>query len=367
MPIRVLHIIDHLEHGGAQLSAKNIVENINDENIEVSVCVLRTETVEIPITGDVIFLKYRRWDARVIWRIVQICKEKRIDILHPHLQKGIISSLVASFFYKCKVVVHVRGGVFLKGGSFVLYRLLLRLLRNRASVFISNSQATLESLVKKVGVKAGKIKVVYNPVDFKRFEPNTASRNQMRNRLRIAEKETVIGFVGRLHPVKGVDILIKAFASFLKKAPQSLLLLAGDGPERKTLEQLTKTLKVSELVRFLGMRDDIPAIMATFDIGVIPSRQEPFGRVAVELMRMRVPVICSGVDGLSEIVTDGDTGLITEQNTPEQITAAIEQLEKDKALRGKLIDNAFEYSKQFSAGEHVKKIEKIYEEVLNSA
>jgi glycosyltransferase involved in cell wall biosynthesis len=360
MAIRVLHVIDHLKRGGAQISVKNLIENINDKDIEAFLCVLRTASVEVPIDIKLIGLKHRRWDPCTIWQVAKICKENNIDILHAHLQKAIISSLLASIIYKCVVVVHIRGGVFLKGMSFFLYRQLLRLLRKRASVFIANSNATVQKLVERIKISRDRINLVYNPVDFSVFERQPGCREKMRERWGIKDEDIVLGCVGRLHVVKGVDLLIEALGMLLRRDKNYFLVLAGDGPERERLEGLAKRLRIDDRVKFLGMCEDVAAVVSGFDIGVVPSRHEPFGRVAIEMMRMKVPIVTSGVDGLAELVRGGETGVVTQDSSPKEICRGIERLVRDEELRKRVVEEAYSFSQQFGIKEHVRRIKQIY-------
>ncbi len=364
--VRVLHIIDHLGRGGGQISLKGILENFSDTNVEAILCTLRNAPDEVPIKAETYWLNYRRWDLRAAWEIVKICKKQNIQIIHPHLQKSIICSLLASFLYTCPVVVHIRGGVFLEGFSFVLYRQLLRILRDRAAIFITNSQATTDKLIDKIKVPYSKIRLVYNPIDFGVYEQQPQHRQKTRATWQVKDSDIVLGFVGRLHPVKGVDLLIKALSILLKSDISYQLVIAGDGPQRTELEEMVKQLCITEHVKFLGMVDNVAETASGFDISVVPSRHEPFGRVAVEFMRMKVPVISSGADGLSEIVHNNETGLITKENTPECIAQAIQRLVKNSELQLTLIRNGYIFSEQFSLKTHIAALHNIYNEVLQN-
>ncbi len=364
MSLRVLHVTDHLGPGGAQVLVKNIVENINDKEIETFICALRTNLPTIAIKAKIISLRYCRYDPRLISTIIKLCKEHKIDILHAHLQKSIIGCLLASYFCKIPTIIHEHGAILLKGITFSIYSVLLRILHHRAAVIIANSQAAACKLTQRAGIDRDKIEIVYNAVDFARFDRDKTSPGRMRKKLEISEADIVIGFVGRLHKVKGADILIEAVALLLQQSPRYLLVLAGDGPERKSLESLASRLGISDHVRFLGTCTNIPELISAFDIGVVPSRHESFGIVALEIMRMKKPVVCSGVDGLAELVTDGVTGLVTRENRPEEIAATILRLANDRELQEKLIEKAYSFSKQFEIREHVKKLQKIYERYL---
>ena len=298
MTIRLLHVIDHLAFGGGQISLKNIVENIDRENFETFICALRQESEQININVKLFNLDYGRYDPRTIFKLASLCKEHNIDIMHAQLSKSVISCLLASFFCKAKVVIHERGGISQREMFFSVYRFLLRFLHRRAAAIIANSEAIASELVHKAGVKRERIDVIYNPVDFKKFDPEKISCEQARKNLGLSEEDFVIGYVGRLHQVKGVDVLIEAVSALVKKSPRFCLVLAGNGPERKALEKLAEQLQIAKKVKFLGMCDNVPAVMAACDVGIMPSRQEAFGRVAVELMRMKVPIITSGAGGL---------------------------------------------------------------------
>ncbi|MHC4843461.1 MAG: glycosyltransferase family 4 protein [Planctomycetota bacterium] len=363
MTTRILHIIDHLHHGGAQTVLKDLIENTSDNKFEHFICVLRADKIEISIDTDIIGLTYKRWDPRTMWRIVKICKENEINILHAHLQKSIISSLLAKLFCDRSLIVHVHGGVFLKGLSFSLYRFLLRILKRKATIYIANSHATSQKLIDRINIKSEHIKILYNPIDFTTFTFQPDVRRQVRDELECSQDDIIIGFVGRLHHVKGVDLLIQAFALLSENNKDYFLVITGDGPERASLENLVEKFEISKRVRFLGMCPDVARVMSGFDIGVIPSRNEPFGRVALELMRMRVPIVSSGVDGLSELVKDGITGVVNPTNTPEQIAKAIQKLIFDGQLKQLVVENAYKFSEQFEVGSYVQKIQQIYQEL----
>ncbi|MCK4753069.1 MAG: glycosyltransferase family 4 protein [Planctomycetes bacterium] len=378
MAIRVLHVIDHLGLGGGQASTKSIVENVDKKQFEISVCALRAKPETIPIDSKIITLTYGRFDPRTVFAIAKLCKEQKIDILHAQLDKAIITCLLASFICKAGVVIHERGGISRKSIASPLYRFMLRIFHRRAAAIIANSQAIALELTNKASVENSLIKIIYNPVDFKFFDAEKISRKQARKDLGIADDDFVVGYVGRLHTVKGIDILLETFSSLLSESPRYLLVLAGDGPLRQELEQLAQKLGITNRTRFLGMCNNIPEIMSAFDVGVNPSNQKSFGktdprlqlnwggRVAVEFMRMKVPIVFSGKDGPSEIITDEQTGLLVHEDSPEEIAESIRRLASDDNLRKKLIENAFKTSEQFNVGEHVRKIESIYKEITAS-
>lgn len=363
MAIKVLHVIDHLGFGGGPTTVKTIVENITSNEIECLVCQLRSKPEAVSLNAKLITLTYGKYDPRTVFAVARLCKKHKINILHAHLPKSIMSCLLSSYFCNVPVIVHEHGPIYEEGVFYSIYRLVLRILRHRAAVIIANSQVTARELIKRAAIKKDCIELIYNPIDFGIFDYHKVSREKSRRNLNISNEDFVIGFVGRLHPHKGVDILIRAFASLLQQSARYLLVLAGDGPQRKYLETLTAQLGIAERVRFLGMRADITEVMAAFDIGVVPSRREPFGIVPVELMRMKIPVVSSGIEGLAESVKNQVTGLVTCENNPDEICLCIQKLAEDEGLRNQLVEAAYTFSEKFRPKEQVKKIERIYERV----
>lgn len=365
MPIRVLHVIDNLHGGGAQVALRYLVENADIQNVVPFVYPLRQENIDITVAGKVIKFSYCNYDPRKFSAIVKLCRTHRIDIIHAHLEKAIILSLLVSFFCKVKVVVHEHGPVFLKGFECYVYRLILRFLRHRAAIFIACSHFTAVQLVEKARISLKKIRVIYNPVDFSKFSSVRFSRAEIRLSLNINSEDIVVGFVGRLSDYKGVDILIKATALILERNPNYLLVLVGDGPRYKALLKLTRQLGIAERVRFLGFRDNVSEIMDAFDIAVIPSRQEAFPLVFVEFMRKKIPLVCSGAGGMAEFAKNEETALVTSKNTPEQVSDSIERLTADSALQKKITENAYYYSEKFSLSNFVRSVQEVYCEILN--
>jgi glycosyltransferase involved in cell wall biosynthesis len=365
MPIKVLHIIGSLGCGGAQVVLKHLVENTDGKQVEVFVYPLRSRDVRIPIQGQIITRPYCNYDPRKFFTILRLCKQHDIDIIVAHLSKPIMACLFASFFSKSGLIIYEHGPVIVKGPQYSLYRLVLRLLWRRADIFIAVSQSIADYLIHKIGISPDRVRVIYNPVQTDVFDHQRISAGAARERLGISGNDIVLGFVGSLSLIKGADLLIKATALLLQRSQRYLLLVAGEGPDRKSLVKLAQRLGIDDRIRFLGFCDNVPEVMAAFDIGIVPSRQESFGIVCLELMSMKVPLISSGVGGMTEYITNEETGLLLKENTPEEICRCVERLVNDEQLRQRLIENGSRLAQQFGADRYVKAYQQIYQEVLN--
>jgi len=362
MKIRVLHVIDHLGYGGAPVVVKNIIERLSSEDIETFVCALRTNPKAMPIKTTLIDLTYHKYNPFAFLAIAKLCKEHEIDIIHAHLQKSIISCLLAGFLCDAKIIIHEHGPIF-RRGTGCIYRLLLKVLAPKASIAIANSQATKSALNQTAGFAEESIHIVSNFIDFARFDHTLYDRDKARDTLGIAENKTVVGFVGRLDSCKGVDLLINAAAILCKKDQRYHFVIVGQGRQRKQLEQLALRLGLKEKVIFTGLCRNPAEVIKALDIAVVPSRREAFGITAIEFMRMKVPVIASPVGGLVEVVQHKKTGIVLDNLNAENIADAVDTLVQENSLRETLVENAEVFSRKFNGAEQLKQITSIYEKL----
>jgi glycosyltransferase involved in cell wall biosynthesis len=128
--------------------------------------------------------------------------------------------------------------------------------------------------------------------------------------------------LGRLHPVKGFDVLLRALA----RVPEAYLWLAGDGRERRALDRLAASLGLGRRLRFLGWTEDSAALLAACDILVCPSRQEPLGNVVLEAWAQRTPVIATAAAGPRQLIRHGETGILVPVDDVEALAGAITDL-----------------------------------------
>jgi len=368
IPKRVLHVIDHFGYGGAQIIVKNIIENINIHRFKLTVCILRK--VDKPISLDniemdchVINLDCNQYDFSTVFKIVQICKRREIDLVHAHLQKSIVSSLLASYFCKSKIIIHEHGGIFKKKSSGWLYPFCLRILKRRPYRVFVNSKASMKVFVERTGFQKNKISVVYNFIDEDKFIPEKFSYETSRKLLNLSQKTKVIGFVGRLDYCKGVDVLLNATVLLKKHFNDFKVVIVGDGKERQSLEAMTIALNITKHVVFLGMKENPAEFMAGFDLAVIPSRREAFGVTVLEFMRMSVPVVVNPIGGIVELVENGKTGIFLETLLPENLALHITCLINDMTLRKSIIERAKQYSFKFSRKEKIIQLENEYAKI----
>jgi len=212
-----------------------------------------------------------------------------------------------------------------------------------------------------------KIHCIHNGVDLNRFAPVSTS---LRSYLSICGDGPVVGFVGQISHRKGVDILIRAAVEILPQYPAALFVIAGAdgvGEEGHTekMKHFAAELGIAERFVFLGKRDDVAEVMNTFDLMVVPSRAEPFGKVIIEAMACGKCVVAAKVGGIPEIIEDGVNGLLVREDDSSSLASAILLLLGDVVLRDNLAQKGLKTAHdQFSIETLVNKTQSVYQELL---
>jgi len=183
-----------------------------------------------------------------------------------------------------------------------------------AHAVVANSQAAAGQLVRE-GVQRERIHIIPNGIALDRFAAEPALR-----------RITTITTVANLRTEKAHEVLIEAVALLASRHPQLILQVVGDGPRRDELTYLAAARGLTGRVRFLGYREDIPAVLASSDLFVLTSRSEACPNGAMEAMAAGLPVIATGVGGLLDLVEDGRTGVLVPPDQPRALAAAIESL-----------------------------------------
>lgn len=200
------------------------------------------------------------------------------------------------------------------------------------------------------------IEVIENFVDNSRYEkkPIDAFRKVI-----APNDEKILIHASNFRKIKRVDDVIKIFANVHQQIP-SKLLLVGDGPERRSMEDLVRKLQVYDDVRFLGKQEQIEEILLVSDLFLLPSEYESFGLAAMEAMAANVPVISSNAGGLEEININGETGYTAAVGDVETMSACAINLLSNPELLQQFRKNAKAQALKFDLHNIVPRYEKLY-------
>jgi glycosyltransferase involved in cell wall biosynthesis len=234
----------------------------------------------------------------------------------------------------------------------------------RMTRIVPNSSRTAEAFV--AGGLADRVTVVRNCIDVGQYEGPRASSGVRADLAPSGER--LVGYVGVLHPIKGIEHFIRAAIDVAEVVPDVRFVIVGSEkyPDwRAHLEELARPLLATKRLMFLGHRSDIPEVMRALDILVVPSLEEPFGYVNIEAGAAGVPVIASNVGGIPEIVIDGQTGRLVPPGDPEPIRSTLIELLNDEPLRRSLGEAARRHVEQhFSTDVRLEEWERLFAAVL---
>jgi glycosyltransferase involved in cell wall biosynthesis len=189
---------------------------------------------------------------------------------------------------------------------------------------IAPSQQVRETLTRIAHTPKRKIEVVHHGFDLSRLNPSRVNGERVRDELGLQGK-LVFGAIGRLYSLKNYPALLRAFAAAFAGAPEASLVIAGPG-DAGPLARLARELSITDRVVLLGAREDIPEILATFDVFVHPAIAESFGMVIIEAMAMARPVLSTPVGIAREVIAPGETGLLCSSSDSSALARGLSEM-----------------------------------------
>jgi glycosyltransferase involved in cell wall biosynthesis len=273
-------------------------------------------------------------DLRALFQIYRLCRCRAYRIVHTHSVKAGLLGRLGAYLAGVPIVVHT-----IHGAPFVLGKDL----RSRIYFFYERFIGHLTRRVVCVGevlrrevagwhvLPEHKLKTIYSGLELSAYATQCTA-DEMKQKLGTDRAWPIIGCIGRLSEQKAQSDLVEAIALVKPKYPEIKLLLVGDGELRSQLEQQIKRLQLSKNVSLLGERDDIADLLSVFDVYAMSSRWEGVGRALTEAMYAGLPVVATAVNGVTELVTDEETGILVPPASSPHLAAAIDRLVCDRRL-----------------------------------
>jgi len=313
LPIAIF--IDRYIPGGTQRQLIELLRRIDRDRFQVHpVCFHddgpwtgRVAELGDPITRFPIHGFGRPHTMRQLLRFARWCRTHRIAVLHSWDIYSNAFALPGAAFAGVPLRIGSRRGL----GGPPSVRRLQRWSFRAGHKIVANSRAAAEQLIGE-GLPAARIDIVPNGIDLSLF-PERTSRTRI----------TTITMVACLREGKRIDVLIAAAARILARHPDVEFQIVGDGPCRDALIAQAQSSGVLPHVRFMGHRDDVPALLSASDLFVLPSASEASPNVVLEAMAASLPVVASRVGGIPELVADGVTGHLVPPGDPEALAAAL--------------------------------------------
>lgn len=309
----------------------------------------------------------RKGNFSVARAIAVFCRSSNIDIVHAHGATGALSARMASLIpggirpittYHI-AITNITDIPFWKKKIFALFDRSTSVVDKK---ILSVSEAVKEKMVWEAFFSRDRIRVLHSGVDLSGF--TNCQRGKVRKELCLPDQVTVIGVAARLSEEKGIGYLLEAMPHVLKRCPNLYLLIAGDGPIKDKLKNLSVHMGLEQNVIFLGYRNDIPEFMTDLDLLVMPSLTEGFPLSLLEGMAAGLPIVATRVGGVPEIIADGREGILVSPFDPSALSRSIIHILENEPLRKEMVKKAMEkVSIQFNLEKMLTEMSKVYKQL----
>jgi glycosyltransferase involved in cell wall biosynthesis len=367
--IRVLHVIDHLDLGGAQTALLDMLRHRDRSAFDVEVAVMHgrgpfAEALE-ELGIKVHSLAREKWPPAYVTEFVRLLRNANFQIVHFHLQGAnwIAKPLAALVGQRVRIAHdHTSGDLRFRGAGSLLPDASSHLLSSR---IIAVSKGVRDFLTRWEAVPADLIELVPNGVDEEIFHPCTEEQKRTaRSRLSIPQEAFVTGGIGRLAQEKNFALLPRLATLH----PDIVFVIAGSGPERDRIAALASELGVDSHLRLLGTILDRGYFYHALDAFILPSLYEGLPMAILEAMSSGVPVISSRLEGISAVITEENEGLLAQPGDVADFSRQLRRLKGSPELGGQLAQAARAKAlNEFSASVSARRIESIYRQELGIA
>lgn len=373
----ILYIIDNIEFGGGERVFSQIIGGLNTDKFNTFVASQPGGTFEEKLREVGVKIEpldmTSRYNLGNVSRIKKIIKTKNIQIVHSQGGRADFFARIAAKIADVPIIISsiamlVEGydvGILRKS----LYVFMDRWTEKWVDKFIILTEALRRTLIERHKIPQAKIIKIHNGIEIEEYNPDLEElRNkklEIRKELGLKTDAPVIGAIGRLVWQKGFEYLIRAVPEVLRKNSDARFLIVGDGPLKNSLVAESERLNVADRIVFAGFRSDVKEILASIDVLVMPSLLEGLPMVLLEAMAMAKPIVATLIDGITEVLEDGKTGLLAPAKNSHALADVMTDILKDEKKACLLGKNARKMAEEkFSVERMVRKTESVYEKLL---
>ncbi|MGA2192408.1 MAG: glycosyltransferase family 4 protein [Nitrospirota bacterium] len=352
--------------GGAEIMLHNLASSLSERGHKVAVLAPHVRGADNKIDADYRLIRYQRPSSKrfLVRQVLPWLVKERllhgVDVLHCHgaYTPGYVGASFKAAF-KTPLVIRPHGADILPGEHIMAdARLSVRAVKAlRAADKVVAQTAELKGIVTGLGVDDGNVVIIPNGVRTSDYD-GAAGAEPSIGRYVLA--------LGSLTRKKGFDLLINAMAIVAKEDAGVMLLIAGEGQERKYLERLVLSLGLQGRVVFTGIisgQEKIDAVKGC-KFGVSSSRREPFSNSNLEFLAAGKPLVATRVGGNVEVVKDGLNGFLVEPEDPQALAGAMVKVLKDERLRQTMGENSKKEAARFEWDKIVDMYEKLYQSLM---
>jgi L-malate glycosyltransferase len=317
---------------------------------------------------DYPLFEYTPYETSLASKMVDVVRYEKLDLLHvhyaiPHAAVAYMAKqILKSYGINIPVVTTLHGTDITLVGNDHSFAPVVEFSINASDGVTAVSEQLRDETNRTFKINK-EIKVIYNFIDFSRFRK--INKDHFKKAI-APDGEKVLVHISNFRKVKRVEDVIHVFEKVSKKI-KSKLLMIGDGPERKHMEELCRSLHLCDEIRFLGKQEAVEELLAVSDLFILPSENESFGLAALEAMACEVPVISSNAGGLPEVNIDGVTGYMCDVGDVEGMAKKSIELLSDEESLATFRKNAYLQAKRFDITEILPQYEAYYSQIIQQA
>lgn len=369
---KVFYLVDSLNVGGTETQAVELALRLPVSEYEVTMGCLRAEGPLLEkLRGSAVNVREFHPSggldsAAGLYELIKLAgylRRERFRVVHTHDLWSNLLGVPAARLARVPAIVSSRRDL----AHFDWYqgkrRHWLRRIQNLSGVVLANATPIRDALISEDRFAPEKLRVIHNGVDTEKFQ------RAQRDRARLfpdVGNEMLVVLVGNMHSdVKGHPWLIAAAPTVVREFPEVRFVFAGDGELRPTFAAQVAQLGLEDRFKFLGRRSDIPEILASCDLAVLPSRAEGLPNAVLEYMAAGLPTIASRVGGMAELIQDGVTGLLVPAEDANALAGALLQFLRDPEQARQIANNGQRFAvENFSFERLIREIDELYGELL---
>ncbi|MCL6629579.1 MAG: glycosyltransferase, partial [Armatimonadetes bacterium] len=308
------------------------------------------------------------FDIAAINRLRALIRKEQVAVVNTHSSKDSwCAGLAAKLTGNTKVVRTRHLSIPINPGftSRLLYRII-------PDAVVTTGEAIREHIIEKAEVPPDRVVSIPTGIDLKKFDPSRVDRWHFRKELGVVEGTPLIGTVGMLRRMKGLQYFILAAARIQSRLPETRFVIVGDtpgpSPVKDELIRLIRELGMCEKVTIVGYREDIPNAMAGMDVFVLAStRDEGLPQVITQALAMQKPVVATNVGGVREQIIHGKTGFLVERVNADELANAVLSILKDPSRSIEMGKNGRQLvSERFSMKSMLDATEALYARILST-
>jgi glycosyltransferase involved in cell wall biosynthesis len=327
--MRILFLSTSMGMGGADSQLLAAAQGLRERDHEVRIVSLTAlgpmglRAQELGLTTESLDMARGVPDPRGLFRLVRLVRSWRPDVLHSHMVHANLMARALRLVTPVPVLVSTIHNIY-EGGPLWMaaYRLTNRLVDGMTII----SETAADRFIREGIIPGDLLRVIPNGVDPEPFRAvSGAERDDMRRRLDLRQEFAWLA-VGRFETAKDYPNMLQAFAAVRERHPAVVLLLVGRGSLQRDTEALAQRLGLGNAVRFLGVRDDVPALVSAADAYVMSSAWEGMPMVLLEAAAGGLPVVTTRVGGNHEAVLDGATGFLAPARDSGALASAMSRL-----------------------------------------